>query len=325
MSMINLMFEVTQSCNCDCVFCYNVWKGKSEYPKGSLSLDQIKMLFDNLFIGLPAQSIFLSGGEPLLRDDLEDIVVYLKSKKLFVGICTNGLLLTPKKTNSLIEAGVDQFEITLLSADPNVHNTLSGCPVSFESACEAVANVLQYKANLRIAFVATRQNIHSVGEVIDCVAKMGVKAFAFYRFTPTGKGIANHDALMPTQEQLNNAMDVMDAKADQWKVKINLGIHVEPCLLKKNPKNIFFTYCQAGSRKLTIDSLGNLRLCEQDSRILGNLFQKNMAMLILKEKFIGPKRPLMEDCRNCSQRNLCRGGCKFLCDDHSSGRKLAFA
>lgn len=298
---------------------------KSEYSKGILGLDRIKKLFDNLFIGLPAQSIFLSGGEPLLRDDLEDIVAYLKSKKLFVGVCTNGLLLMLKRTKSLIEAGVDQFEITLLSADPSVHNSLSGCPASFERACEAITNVLQYKTNLRIAFVATRQNIHSVGEVIDCIAKMGVRAFVFYRFTPTGKGIANHDVLMPTQEQLNIAMDVMDEKADQWKVKISLGIPVEPCLLQKKPKNILFTYCQAGSRKLTIDSLGNLRLCEQDSRILGNLFQKNMAILILKEKFTGQRRPLMEDCRNCSQRNLCRGGCKFLCNEHSSGRKLAFA
>lgn len=317
MSLLQLMFEVTQSCNCDCVFCYNVWKGHPEYPKGELPLSRIKNLFNNFFIGLPAQSIFLSGGEPLLRNDLEDIVAYFKSKKLFVGVCTNGLLLVPERIKTLINSGVDQFEITLLSADPNIHDELSGCRGSFERAREAISNILLYKVNLRIAFVATRQNIHYFGDVIDLGFELGVKAFAFYRFVPTGKGATHYDTLMPTEEQLNKAMVLMDEKSGQLNVKINLGIPIEPCILKKMPKNVFFTYCQAGSRKLAIDSLGNLRLCEQDSRILGNLFNQNLAMLMLKEKLCGVKLPLMQKCRKCSQRRLCRGGCKFICSDKS--------
>jgi radical SAM protein with 4Fe4S-binding SPASM domain len=312
MNALNFMFEVTQSCNSNCKFCYNIWKENPQYPKGELSVLQIKALFDKFFVGVPTQSIFLSGGEPLLRDDLEDIVAYLKSKKLFVGVCSNGLLLTQERVKMLVDAGVDQFEVTLLSAKPDMHNELCGCATLFEHACEAISNILHYKVNMRIAFVATKLNIHSVGEVLDLSFKLGVKALAFYRFTPTGRGLINCSSLLPSQEQLNSALDTMDEKSAQLKIKINLGIPFEPCLVQKKPKNILFTYCQAGRRKLTIDSLGNLRLCEQDSRILGNLFRRNLAMLVLREKIKGVKTPLPDKCRRCDQKHLCRGGCKFL-------------
>ena len=313
MSVLGFAFEVTQSCNCDCSFCYNVWKQNPRYPSGTLNLAQIKALFDIALVGVPVQSVFLSGGEPLLRDDLEEIVRYCKLRKLLVGVATNGLLLSQERAKALAEAGVDLFEVTLLSAQPKTHNELCHNEYSFERACAAITNALHCKVGVRVAFVATSLNIQGVGEVADFICTLGVREMGFYRFTPTGKGLANSARLLPTKEQLSAALNILDERSSRLKIKVSIGIPIEPCLLQKKPLHIPFTRCQAGKRKFTIDSVGNLRLCEQDSRILGNLFQQNVAMVLLKERIRSIRTPLPDKCRRCAQRYLCRGGCKFLC------------
>jgi len=106
------------------------------------------------------QSIFLSGGEPLLRDDLEDIVVYLKSKKFLLGFALTGASCA-EKNKSLIEAGVDQFEITLLGADPNIHNALSVALHHLNRACEAIRMFFNTKSTAD-SFCSDETNIHSV-------------------------------------------------------------------------------------------------------------------------------------------------------------------
>lgn len=324
----SFLFEVTTRCNNDCVFCYNVWKEDSKYPRKELSINEIKTLFDKVLLGVPTSSIHLGGGEPLLRSDLEDIVSYFKSKKLSVSVSTNGVLLSEERAKSLVEAGVNRFEITLLSSNRVIHEEMCAHPGSYDKAQCAIINARKFKAYTSVAFVATKRNIDNVSDVMDICFALGAQEFGFYRFVPTGRGLVNKEELLPSQDQLNAALEILDKKAKDYAIKVNVGIPMEPCILRKKLENIKLSFCVGGLTKFTVDCSGNLRICEQSPEILGSLFENSFLSLALSkrvkslirftpslEKDSGLERGAgftKEECVDCGYKKLCRGGCRYL-------------
>lgn len=284
MDLVGIAFEVIATCNSDCSFCYNVWKENSNYPHGQLSVEKIKELFDKVLRSVPTNSIYLTGGEPLLRKDLEDIVRYFVAKKVTVSVATNGVLLNERRAQSLVNAGVSQFEITLLSTDEETHNRLSGNPDGYRKACDAILNIKKLRRPLFIGFTATKENIEDAGNVMDLSFALCADGISVYRFVPTGKGLYNQNNLMPSISQINDALEILDGKSGQYKMKVYMGIPICANQLRKKLKNITMTNCQAGLTKFTIDYLGNLRLCEQNPNILGNLFEKDILSLVLSKE-----------------------------------------
>ena len=303
MDLVGLAFEVTKKCTYECSFCYNVRKSSKAYPQGELSLNQIRELFDKVLISVPTGSILLTGGDPLVRKDLEDIVKYFCSKKLKVGVATNGYFLDQERIRSLCDAGVSQFEVTLLSTNEVLHNTLSGNRNSYQRACEAIVNVKAMKRNVFVGFVATRDNIEDVSGVFDLAFALGADAFSFYRFVPTGNGLINRIELMPSISQINDAIEALDVKAGLYRMSVFLGIPIPRQQLRKKPLNIRITNCEGGSTKFTIDPLGNLRVCEQNPDIVGSLSDVNFLSLVLSKN--------VKDFRKLAKK--AKGDCPLLC------------
>jgi len=284
LDLIGLAFEVTQKCNSDCAFCYNIWKEDKNYPVGQLSFEKITKLFDAVLPSVLTSSIYITGGEPLLRKDLEDIVQYFSSKKFTVAIATNGLLLSQNRAESLINAGVNQFEVTLLSANEKVHNRLSGTLDGFRKACEAIVNVKKMKQKIYVGFTATKENIQEAEDVMDLSFALCADGMSIYRFVPTGKGLHHGEKFMPSIAEINDALEILDDKSEKYKMDVFLGIPIAPNQLRRKLRRIKMTNCQAGLTKFTIDCLGNLRVCEQNPKILGNLFEENFLSLMLSKE-----------------------------------------
>lgn len=113
---------VTYKCNMQCIMC-DLWRRKVE---NELSFNEIKKIVDDLsYLGV--SGIALSGGEPLVRKDIFDIIKYIKSKKIPVAMSTNGLLLAKKETTDILfESGIDSIALSLDSVNPELHNRLRG-------------------------------------------------------------------------------------------------------------------------------------------------------------------------------------------------------
>jgi radical SAM protein with 4Fe4S-binding SPASM domain len=312
MNIMSFLFEVTNRCNNDCSFCYNVWKENSAYPKKELTPNEVKILFDKVLLGIPTASIHLGGGEPLLRDDLEDIVSYFKSKKMGVSVSTNGVLLSEARAKSLVKAGVNRFEVTIVSADRNTHEEMCGNQGCYDKAQEAIVNARKFEVYTCIAFPATKRNIQDVSEVMDLCFALGAQEFGFYRFIPTGRGFINKEELSPGNDQINTALEILDKKAKEYGIKVTVGIPIEPCIIKKKLENMKLSFCTGGLSKFTIDCSGNLRLCEQSPEILGSLFENNFLSLALSKRVKNLVRFTKETCVDCGYKKLCRGGCRYL-------------
>ena len=90
----SFIFEITPSCNFECIYCYNSIRDNSENPKKQLNLKLIQKLFDKISSKTNIDSITIAGGEPLLHKDLFNVIKYFRKKGIKTGITTNGSLLS---------------------------------------------------------------------------------------------------------------------------------------------------------------------------------------------------------------------------------------
>ena len=119
-----LLYEVTKRCQNSCVFCYNVWKETADYPQGELSTEDSLRMLDSVFQATGCEFIGLTGGEPLLRDDIFEIASFIASRKVLPVLISNGRLLTRETVARCMDSGVSYFEVSLHPHQPAVHDAL---------------------------------------------------------------------------------------------------------------------------------------------------------------------------------------------------------
>jgi organic radical activating enzyme len=120
----SFVFEITQHCNHRCLHCYNVWKNAGEYPQGELDTADTLKILERMLDQTGAGLVTLSGGEPLLRSDVFQVVSFLNARDVAVNLITNGTLLDDAAIARLADR-VSIFELPLLSVE------------ELDAACEA--------------------------------------------------------------------------------------------------------------------------------------------------------------------------------------------
>lgn len=308
----NLIFEVTQRCNSNCMYCYNVWKNDTSYPRGELSTGATKKLLEKALRESKANLITLTGGEPLLRKDLEEVVRFLKNLHTEVNIITNATLLNDKKIRRLIELGVSMFEVPLLSGRREVHNKLMGLE-AFDLITEAIVKVKKYNGKVVTVFVATKENINDFKEMAKLSFALGADGIMFNRFNPGGQGAKYINELLPTPQQIDEALTIAESFSEKYNIGISCSIPIHPCIIDTAKfKKIGFGFCSAGTEKsyYTIDPLGNLRMCNHSKLILGNLFRESFDDLISKDIAHNFISIIPDLCLHCEMKDTCMGGCK---------------
>lgn len=308
-----IIFEITPRCNSDCLYCYNVWKENEKYPPGELNLASIKILFKKILVEIKPKFIILSGGEPLLRPDIFDIVHFLNELGNRVGIATNGTLLDEEKIHRLTKSGIRYFEISLNSANQKTYSQLSGNN-QLKRVRGAILSVKKFKIPLTVSFTITKLNYTDIADVIDLCFAFSVDSIALNRFVPGGAGLKKIGTLQVSRQELETTLQIADQKSVQYNIPVNITIPIEQCEIdhKKYP-HLNFGTCGCGKYKWVIDPLGNLRTCEQNPKILGSLFNKSFSELSnLDEVKTFRKKNAKLICNQCQSFKNCGGGCRFF-------------
>ncbi len=312
MSQPLFVFEVTPRCNLACTYCYNVWKTEGKTYPSELPLDEIENLADSLQAAHPV-SVTLTGGEPLLRDDLYEIVSLFQKRGILVGIATNGMLLDRGTAESLKKAGVSWFEVSVTSISEEGYRDLTGTS-GFAAVKQAMLNAVSSGVRLTVSHIITSRNWNDAGRVIDLAYAFSADAVALNRFVPGGTGLANRH-LLPTLQQLDSALRSASGRSIVCPgMKVYAALPVEDCLLRHaDYPGISFGSCICGAGKWSISPSGDLRVCEQSPHILGSLLESTFAELSRSryvENFRNSNRN--PGCTSCSSYGVCGGGCRFL-------------
>ena len=306
------VFEVTQRCNNDCLYCYNVWKGKQPYPRGEMNTAEAKGVTSKIRQECPTRYIAFSGGEPLMRRDIVDLVSHASTLGLIPTLITNGTLLDDTKVKGLIKAGTRLFELTLLAPEKSLHNQLCR-NYCFDAVLDALVRIKENKGRVAVVFVATRLNIPYLEETLKLCLAIGVNSLMLNRLNPGGEALQHMDELFPSLDEVQRALEIADRFAREYVFNISCGIAMQPCLIDTGKfRHIGFGYCSAGTNRsyYTIDSIGNLRICNHTPTILGSFLRKPYARLTSRKVIGSFVKAIPEFCNSCPMRFTCQGGCK---------------
>ena len=312
-----LLVEVTGRCNHACLHCYNVWHPAdaegSTYPSGELDTAGMLHLLGKALDETQCSHVTLTGGEPLLRGDLPELVDYLRRRGARITLISNGRLLDAAKVAELLQCGVGLFELPLLSHQAALHDQLSAAPGAWQAVLRAMATIRLQRGGFVAAFVATRLNIAQLAKTIRLAFALGARAFMLNRFNPGGRGRRYLELLLPSAAELRQALQVADAAAVDYGLPIQCTIPIQPCLIDTAEfPHLGFGFCAAGRSHAyyTLDPLGNLRPCNHSDLILGNLFASSFTELIRSAPMAHFTRALPASCLPCACHERCQGGCK---------------
>ena len=202
-----LLAELTYRCPLHCPFCYN----PVDYAKDrtELSTEQwIDVMRQARRLG--AAQLGFSGGEPLLRDDLEDLVGEGRRLGFYTNLITSGIGLTEARLARMKELGLDHIQLSFQDSTREMNDFLSSTK-TFDLKARVARLIKQYDYPMVLNVVLHRFNLDHVDKIIDMALEMGVEYLELANTQYYGWALVNRDQLMPTREQVARAEAVVTA------------------------------------------------------------------------------------------------------------------
>jgi radical SAM protein with 4Fe4S-binding SPASM domain len=310
-----LIVEVTQACNHACLHCYNYWNHPDSSPRPAEGkVSDLRPLLAHVLDQVDCRLVTLTGGEPLLRPDLPELVSFLADERdARINLITNGHRLTEEAIRDLIRRGVTLFELPLLSYRREVHDALSGAPGAFDAVLAALAHIRYHRGQAVAVFVATRRNLADFPETLKLAAAFGARGVMLNRFNPGGRGAAHIEDLLPTVEEMRAVLAAAEAASLAYRLPISCSIPIQPCLIDTSQyPHLGFGFCAAGSERAyyTLDPAGDVRPCNHTPAVLGNAWDEPFADIIAPARLAGFVAAAPAFCDACALRAQCQGGCK---------------
>jgi len=314
----SIIFEVTQQCNHACLHCYNIWNSNTQQetstiPKGQLSPSATLDLLQKILDEIDCPHVTLTGGEPLLRKDLPQILDLLHKREKSTTIISNGHLLDEATVVEFLDRGVGLFELPLLSHRREMHDHLSGCKGAFDAVLAAMAHIRYHRGQFVAVFVATKLNLPDLNNMIKLAFAFGARGIMLNRFNPGGRGRDHLDELFPSVMEIRQALEIAEASSAEFNIPVSCSIPIQPCLIDTNLyPHLGFGFCAAGTDRAyyTLDPLGNLRPCNHTTTVLGNLLEESFSDLTAPERISEFVEAVPTFCNPCKLRDSCQGGCK---------------
>ncbi len=295
---LNVEWEITKACNLRCKHCYTS-AGKKEPEE--LTTEQVLYIIDHLdTIGV--SDITLSGGEPLLRNDLEVIIADLAKREIPFVLYTNGLLLSGERLQSLKEAGARSFSLSLNGTTKKTHNFVHGAD-TFDTIVERISQLKENNCYVQALYTLMKMNLQEAIELPSLMDKIGLDSICIYPFYPAGRGIHHLSQFEVEGETLYRIIE--ELLKDE---RIYLG----GCL-----RGIFSGSLVKGSPcarlMCMITSEGKLRPCNfLPFQTEESLLQKDAYTLWKSpvfQKIRDWQNLVTRECTTCEFTKTCRGNC----------------
>jgi pyrroloquinoline quinone biosynthesis protein E len=304
-----LLAEVTYRCPLHCPYCSNPTRGRNDRE---LTTDEWRHVIHES-AGLGVLQIGFSGGEPLVRRDLAELVRCAREVKLYTNLITSGLGLDENRTHELRGAGLDSVQLSFQSDDVCLADEIAGAR-AHQRKLDAAATVRAAGISLSLNFVIHRRNIGRLPQIIDLTEALGAERVELANVQFYGWAFLNRAALLPTEEQVARAREVAIAAKKRLAGKIDV-FYVLPDYYETRPKPCLNGW---GQRYLTVNPIGDVLPCPTASSAIPDLRFENVRARSLDwiwresesfNRFRGTEW-MPEPCRSCPRKEIDFGGCR---------------
>src|SRR3989440_7574489 len=304
-----LVAELTYRCPLRCVYCSNPldW---ARHADGLASADWLRVFREAEALGVV--QLNLTGGEPLLRDDLEALVEGARALDLYTNLITSGIPLTRDRLAGLKARGLDNVQVSVQDVEAAASDRIAGLR-SFDRKLEVARWVKDLGLPLTLNTVLHRQNLDRVGEVIALAESLAADRLELANTQYLGWALPNRAALLPTREQLDRARAVAWAARQRLQGRMEV-LFVTPDYYVEFPKSCMDGW---GRRFLVVSPDGLVLPCHVAHTLpgltfdnaktasLGDIWRGSSALNAFRGEAWMP-----EPCRSCDRRTLDFGGCR---------------
>ncbi|WP_214327111.1 pyrroloquinoline quinone biosynthesis protein PqqE [Nonomuraea sediminis] len=301
-----MLAELTHGCPLRCPYCSNPTELVAR--AGELGTGEWREVFRQAG-ELGVVHAHLSGGEPLLRRDLAEIVEAVTAAGIYSQLVTSGLSLTARRLDTLAEAGLRSVQLSVQAASPEVSDKIAGVR-SFEAKRKAAAVIVAAGLPLGLNVVLHQHNLDAVEDVIELGIAWGAERIELANTQFYGWGLANRDALLPTREQLARA----EASVTKFREKTDVElIWVIPDYFDGIPKPCMGGW---GAISLTVAPDGRVLPCPAAYDLpleLPSVKEHSLAWIWAQSPAFNAYRGtgwMPEPCSSCPRKSLDFGGCR---------------
>ncbi|MDL2313860.1 heme b synthase [Desulfovibrio sp. OttesenSCG-928-C14] len=190
-------WEVTRSCNLACKHC-RAEAHPEPYP-GELSNAEAKALIDT-FPQTGNPIIIFTGGEPLLRPDIFDLVSYANGLGLRCVMAPNGTLITPEIAAKMKDSGIQRCSISIDGVEAAPHDAFRGMPGAFAASMRGISYLKDAGIEFQLNTTVTKDNLHSFKEIFKLADSLGAAAWHIFLLVPMGRGAEIKDQVITAEE-----------------------------------------------------------------------------------------------------------------------------
>ncbi|WP_410511316.1 radical SAM protein [Paenibacillus sp. BR2-3] len=319
-----ISWNVTKRCNLYCEHCYRD-SGPASPTEGELTTEEGRRLIDQIQAAGFRLLIF-SGGEPLTRDDLCELISYAAAKGLRPVLGSNGTLLTAGKAEELKKAGLGGIAISIDSATPNYHNRFRNTTDGWERAVQGIRYAQEAGLRVQINMTLTADNMDDFEQVAELAEKLSVSSLHPFFLVPTGRGIHIEEDALKRDRYFTVLRSVLSKqKTTSIEIKPTCAPQFMP-LAKSMGLDMRYTRgCLAGVAYCSVLPDGEVHICPYLPVKVGNVREQPFDD-------IWRDNPVFRDLRNfkkyegacgsCPDVNIC-GGCRARAYYYSGGNFMA--
>ncbi len=313
-------WEVTNACNLRCIHCH---ASSSKPAKDEMTTDEAKRFIDSLAVIEEFRMLVYTGGEPLMRPDLIELLHHSRKAGLTNVIATNGTLITEDVAFKLRDAGVVGAAVSLDSSQKTIHNYIRGDDNAFDLAMRGMKALKRAGILLQINVTAMDYNFSTLDELIELADGQGSGIMLMYQLVPVGRGSAIEDASLDVNEN-ERLLKALCTKQKNVSTIIEpvAGPQYWPYLMERNGKSggiwlklaeKVFHGCSAGRGFVYIKPNGDVWPCPFVEISAGNvralpfakIWRDSEIFLNLRNR----EKTLKGECGECNYKTIC-GGCR---------------
>jgi radical SAM protein with 4Fe4S-binding SPASM domain len=320
---------LTYRCNERCRFCYAACGGvactsppragdppaptaspDTESAEGELPTEEWKRIIRVFKDEAKIPFFSFTGGEPLLRPDLEELASYARRIGLRVNLITNGSLATPERAASLKASGIDTAQVSLESPDSGVHDELCGVEGAWARTVCGIGALRAAGISVQTNSTLTALNRASLLGLPSFLASIGVERFSMNLFIPAGRGLGADD-LFVSYSEAGEVVDEVRRAAHEAGRTFFWYSPTPYCIYNPVARGLGNKSCAAVDGLVHVNPRGEILPCSSWPESLGSLVDRGFSELWFSERasFYKRKRFAPELCADCGSFVACQGAC----------------
>jgi len=304
---------VTYRCNLACRFCYAACGCKKDEAHPDLPAARLKEALEIINGEAQVPSVSFTGGEPLLRPELPELVAHAKKLGMWVNLITNGTLLTPETVSALKTAGLDSAQVSIEGGSAAAHDRIVCRPGAFDAAVEGIRNLVKAGIRAHTNTTISALNKDSLPEIVELVKSLGLGKFSMNMLMPVGSAGANLEETFISYGEIGPVIEKVRGLAERAGLEFMWYSPTPMCVFNPVAKGLGNKGCAACDGLLSLAPNGDILPCSSYPKPMGNILEHKGSFRALWEsgpfKFFQEKAFAHELCKKCEDLAVCTGGC----------------